>query len=165
MTHVYIRDEGERRPHDPKTGLPRDLPGPGDLNVPLPVRNSNAATELDTHVHEDGSIRTAAGIIVAVDDAPPRAWVKLAGEPPQRLFESPMEFAERWREFQDGDAPYLICHDFSYGTPLFFLREATIAYIGVTYPTTEQQQIKSGSIYTRTCTCWKLGGPCPRPDA
>ena len=116
-----------------------------------------------THRGVDGELRTAAGLIVPTPEAPLRAWVKLAGEPPQVLYESPQEFIRLWREFQASDETMLICHDHAYGQAMAFMRNAQISFVGVTYPTTSQGRTTPGSIWAGQCQCGSFGGRCPDP--
>lgn len=165
MSNTYIRDEADRRPHDPKTGLPRDLPGPHDLDTPLPVRNSGETVETVTVEREDGTreLRTKSGILL-VEQRPARAWVKLAGEPALTLFESPEEFIGLWTDFcEHPERKALIVHDFAWGRPMAFFQGQPIGFVGITFPTTQPQNIGAGSVYTKSCECWRLGGRCPSP--
>lgn len=101
------------------------------------------------------------GLLIPVPPEPQRAWVKLAGEPALILYESPAEFIKLWLEFKAGAAPALIVHDHAFGKPVAFLREAVIAFIGVTYPTAAQHKTEPGSIWLGKCPCAEFGGRCP----
>ena len=118
-------------------------------------------------------IQTASGILIPTPGHGLRAWVKMRGEPAQVLYETPHEFMERYRAFQlqvagwdanrsVGLPPVLVCHDFAYGQAMFFLPESVgeIAYVGVTYPTTEQGRTTPGSVWAGQCRCGEFGGPC-----
>lgn len=155
-------------PKSKRTGLPLDQPSPGDLNVTLPVRNTNATTGVDTVLETaaDGSqtLKTRGGIVL-IESRPARAWVKLRGEPALTLYESPEEFMAAWLKKEREDLDYLVCHDFTFGRPMFFLRGVELGFVGITFPTTLPQNVGAGSIYSRSCECWRFGGACPRPDA
>lgn len=93
----------------------------------------------------------------------PRAWIKIAQEPAQLLVETPVEFARRWSAFMKSDEELIVFHDFAYGTPIFFFRNAIgmLAFVGITFPTTEQGRTVPGSIYAGQCPCAEWGGTCP----
>lgn len=167
MSNVYIKKSEDRRPHDPRTGLPRDLPGENDLNVPLPVRNTDAMRSVKHRVvqNEDGteSLVTEGGITL-LTEYPARAWVKLKGEPAQLLVESPEEMTERLLSWRKDRGAMVVGHDFQSGYPQFYFDPDQIAYVGISRPTTQPQKIGARSIYSGTCECGRLGGPCPQPE-
>lgn len=127
-----------------------------------------AAEELaGTHVQE--TVRSS-GLVVPLYASGNhlRCWLKVIGEPAQTLYETPAQAISRWLAFKnDPDQEVVIFHDHAYGQAMFFTRDAIgqIAYIGVTFPQTEQGRTTPGSIWAGECQCWRYGGPCSPPEA
>jgi hypothetical protein len=118
-------------------------------------------------VGSDNLQRTRSGIILPPKPAA-RAWVKIAGEPAQVLYEDPAEFMRRWIVFlKDPSREWVVFHDNQFGTPIFYFRNALeqIAFVNITHPTTEQARTVPGSIYAGKCPCAEFGGPCPPVEA
>jgi hypothetical protein len=95
----------------------------------------------------------------------PRAWIKVEQEPAMMLYETPEVFMDRWVDFIKSERDFVVFHDFAYGTPIFFFRNAIghLAFVSITFPTSQQGRTVPGSIYAQQCPCAKWGGACPPP--
>lgn len=124
------------------------------------------ATEEWDRNNENRETRTASGIHIAqfTTGAKLRAWVKFAGEPAERLYETPAAFGARWLAFKNNpDQECVVFHEHEFGQMVLIFRSGIehLWKVGATYPDASQGRTTPGSIWAGECRCAAYGGPCP----